>query len=51
MMRSTRQNRQTLTIAQKAHEAIERKLSVKTNQKTESFFRSILLDYNFINSK
>ncbi len=51
MMRSTRQNRQTLTIAEKAHEAIERKLGVKTNQKTESFFRSILLDYNFINSK
>jgi hypothetical protein len=51
MMRSTRQNRQTLAIAQKAHEAIERKLSIKTDQKTGTFFRTVLCDYNFINSK
>ena len=51
MMRSTRQNRQTLTIAQKAHEAIERKLNIKTDQKTGTFFRTVLCDYNFINSK
>ncbi len=51
MMRSTRQNPQTLAITQKAHEAIERKLNIKTGQKTETFFWTVLCDYNFINSK
>jgi len=40
-----------LTIAQTAHEAIERKLDIKVPQKTEAFFQTILRDYNYINSR
>ncbi|HET6556849.1 MAG TPA: RDD family protein [Prolixibacteraceae bacterium] len=42
---------QTLSMAQKAREAIEKKLNIKTDQKTGSFFQTIITDYNFINSR
>lgn len=42
---------QTLAMAKKAQEAIEKKLNIKTEQKTGSFFQTILYDYNFINSR
>jgi len=51
LLRNKNKTKQTFTIAQKAHEAIERKLIIKTNQKTEVFFQTILRDYNFINSR
>lgn len=42
---------QTWAIAQKAREAIEKKLNIKTDQKIGSFFQTIISDYNFINSR
>lgn len=51
LLRSRRKNIQLLTIVQKAHEAIERKLDIKVPQKTEAFFQTILRDYNFIYSR
>lgn len=42
---------QSLAMAQKAFEAIEKKLNIKTEQKVGSFFQTILMDYNFINSR
>lgn len=44
-------NEHTLAMAQKAREAIEKKLNIKTEQKTGSFFQTIIRDYNFINSR
>jgi len=50
-LHSPDRNEQTLLIAQKAHQAIERKLNIKTDIKTASFFKTILCDYNSIHSK
>lgn len=50
-LKSDTKTMQTFTVAQKAHEAIERKFCMKSNQKTEAFFQTILRDYNFINSR
>jgi uncharacterized RDD family membrane protein YckC len=51
LLKSPDQNSKSVVIAQKAHEAIERKLNIKANIKTAVFFQTILNDYNFINSK
>lgn len=48
---TTNKNLQTLYIADKAKEAIEQKLNIISNQKTGSFFQTILYDFNFINSR
>jgi uncharacterized RDD family membrane protein YckC len=50
-LRSRQTTMQLITIAQKAHEAIELKLNIKGNQDTVAFFQTILRDYNFINSR
>ena len=51
LLKSEQLTIQTYTIIQKAHEAIERKLNVNGQKKTEAFFQTILRDYNFINSR
>jgi len=51
LIKSRNKTIRALTIAQTAHEAIERKLGIKEPQKTEVFFQTILRDYNFINSR
>jgi len=51
LLRSDSNIRQKFTVAQKAHEAIERKFGLKSNQKTDVFFHTILRDYNFMNSR
>ena len=51
LLRSGSRTKQTLLIAQKAREAIERKSGIKANQNTGPFFQTILRDYNFINSR
>lgn len=42
---------QSLAMAQKAREAIEKKLNIRTEQKVGSFFQTLITDYNFINSR
>ncbi len=51
LLKSDTKIRQKFIVAQKAHEAIERKFGIKSNQKTDVFFQTILRDYNFINSR
>ena len=51
LLRSKHKTRQQFAVAQKAHEAIERKFCIKSDQKTDAFFQTILRDYNFINSR
>jgi len=51
LIKSRNKTIRALTIAQTAHEAIERKLDIKVPQKTEAFFQTILRDYNYINSR
>jgi len=51
LLNSDHMTMQKFAVAQKAHEAIERKICIKSNQKTEAFFQTILRDYNFINSR
>jgi len=51
LLRSRNRTKQTIIIAQKAREAIERKSGIKANQDTGPFFQTILRDYNFINSR
>jgi uncharacterized RDD family membrane protein YckC len=48
-LRTKKKTNQTITLAQKAHEAIERKLGVKANQATEPFLQTVIRDYNYIN--
>lgn len=48
-LRTPKKTKQTLALAQKAHEAIEQKLGIKENQATASFLQSVLRDYNCIN--
>lgn len=43
--------KQSMQIAQKAREAITRKLNIGSNLKMITFFETIIRDYNFINSK
>lgn len=47
----TDKTEQKYSLAQKAREAIERKLNIKANQKTGVFFQTLLRDYNFINNR
>lgn len=47
----TDKTEQKYSLAQKAREAIERKLNIKANQKTGVFFQTVLRDYNFINNR
>ncbi|HZL12246.1 MAG TPA: RDD family protein [Prolixibacteraceae bacterium] len=49
LLKTPHKTMQVLTLAQKAHEVIEKKLGIRTVQKTEVFFQNILNDYNFIN--
>ncbi len=49
LIKSRNKTTRTVTIAQTAHEAIERKLEIKVAQKTEAFFQTLLRDYNFMN--
>lgn len=51
LLKSPERNTQTVVLAKKAHEAIERKLNIKSVEKTEVFFQTILRDYNFINTR
>ena len=51
LLRSKHITEQILSLARKAHGAIEQKIDVKASQKTEEFFQTILVDFNFINSK
>lgn len=51
LLKSANKNLQTLKLAQKTKEAIERKLNIRYNQDAISLFQTILRDYNFINSK
>lgn len=51
LLKSKHKTKQALSLAQKAQEAIERKLNIKADKKTEEFFQTILHDFNFINSK
>ena len=51
LLRSKHITEQLLSLARKAHGAIEQKMDVKANQKTEEFFQTIIADFNFINSK
>ena len=51
LLKSKQLTIQTYTIIQKAHEAIERKLNINGQKKTEAFFQTIIRDYNFINSR
>jgi uncharacterized RDD family membrane protein YckC len=51
LLKTVKKNKHAAVIAQKAREAIERKLNIQTNDNTETFFQTILRDYNFINSK
>jgi len=51
LLKTKHKTMQMFTIVQKAHEAIERKLSINANQDTVAFFQTILRDYNFINSR
>jgi hypothetical protein len=39
------------SLAQKAKEAIEQKIDIKSDQNLGSFFQTILCDYNFINNR
>ena len=48
-LRTKKKTNQTITLAQKAHEAIEQKLDIKGNQATAPFLESILRDYNYLN--
>ena len=48
-LRTKKKTNQTITLAQKAHEAIEQKLGVKADQATAPFLQSVLRDYNCIN--
>lgn len=47
----TDKTEQKYSLAQEAREAIERKLNIKSNQKTGTFFQTVLRDYNFINNR
>jgi uncharacterized RDD family membrane protein YckC len=51
LLKSPQRTEQTLALAHKAREAIEQKLGIEGNQNTIVFFRTILRDYNFINSR
>lgn len=51
LLKSHQRTEQTLALAQKAREAIEKKLGIEGNQNTIVFFRTIISDYNFINSR
>ena len=51
LLKSPGNNSNVLSIAKKAHEAIERKLNIKAGQKTKIFFHTIISDYNFIHSR
>ena len=52
MLRSSKKiTPQALSMAEKAREAIEKKLNIKSEQKVGSFFQTIIRDYNFINSR
>ena len=51
VLRSRQNISQAFTVSQKAREAIERKLNIKSDQDTVAFFQTILRDYNFINSR
>ena len=51
VLRSRQNISQAFTVSQKAREAIERKLNIKADQDTVAFFKTILRDYNFLNSR
>jgi uncharacterized RDD family membrane protein YckC len=51
LLKLPQRTEQTLALAQKAREAIEKKLGIEGNQNTIVFFQTILRDYNFINSR
>jgi uncharacterized RDD family membrane protein YckC len=49
LLESTTYSKPAVHVAQKAREAIERKMEVKGDRRTMIFFQTILRDYNFIN--
>ncbi len=51
LLRLPERTARIFTVARKTQEAIEKKMNIKSSQKPQLFFETILRDYNFLNNK